>query len=905
MLVAATWAWGGPPPGPWPHLEEDGMTSITRAGLLLSLCLLSVGSARAGLGDALHKQVRAGGQAGDAHGSALAVAGTFALVGAPGADALGGVDSGSVEVTDARTGAFLRELQPVGGKPGDAFGAAVSAHGRLAVVGAPGHRVGGVVHGAAWLFDLTTGQQLVKLVPPAGGEGDGFGSSVAVFGRVVAVGAPGDDTGGADRGQVFLFDASSGALQQTLQASEGLAGDSFGASVALDVGRVLVGAPESDAAGSDAGSVCVFDSATGSELGGLSSPLTVAFDRFGSALAAADGVALVGAPRHDALGGNAGAAYLFDLTTLQPLWQLLPPSAKPGDLFGTSVSLDGGQALVGSFRQEQLLFVLKGGAYLFDVGTGAHRATLVPPDLDDDDLAGSAVALDGGIALVGAPQDDDLGTDSGSVTAFDGVDALPPLAEVLPPVASFPQGRFGGAVAIDGELAVVGSDDAFGGGDGFAVILDLATGATLHTLQGLPQVGHDEFGHAVTIDGDLVAVGAPRADGVLAGANAGAVYLFDAVTGALLHKLVAADGVAGDDLGWSIALADGLVLAGAPQTGPAHGSAYLFDAATGAELHELTLIGNNPWETGTSVALHDGVAYVGSPQIDVTGAVHRFDVITGAELGFLLPPTGGGDFGELMAVDGDLLAIGAPFNGSSIGSVFVYDLASGAAPETLSLGSTPGLDDYIHALDIAGELVLVGKHLSDVTGNANGEALLLDRRTGQALEVVSVDGLATNDFFGHGVAIDGTTMMVGAPGKDDAGEDAGMVYLRTVPDLFWDDLGGGLAGVTGIPDLSATGQPTANGQITLRLDRAAAAAPTFLVLGYVELGLSIKGGVLVPSPQELLLGLPTDGAGVLALPATMPPAVPSGVDVLIQIWVQDAEGLAGVSASNTLFAVTP
>jgi hypothetical protein len=877
---------------------------MMRASLILTSQLVLATGAFAGFGDALHKQVRTGGQAGDAHGSALAVAGTFALVGAPGADALGGVDSGSVEVTDARTGAFLRELQPQGGKAGDAFGTSVSAHGRLAAVGAPGHRVGGVTHGAVWLFDLTTGQQLVKLVPPAGGDGDGFGQSVSVFGRVVAVGAPGDDTGGADRGAVFLFDASSGGLLHSLQAGEGEVGDAFGASVALDAGRVLVGASESDAEGTNSGAVSVFDSATGIELGGLVTPLTLAFDRFGASLAAADGVALVGAPRHDALGGNAGAAYLFDLATLQPLSQLLPPTAKPGDLFGTSVALDGGQALVGSFRQEQLLFVLKGGAFLFDVATGEHRATLVPPDLDDGDLAGSAVALDGDIALVGAPQDDDLGADSGSVTGFDGVDALPPLVEILPPVGAFPEGRFGGAMAIDGQLAVVGSDDTFGGSEGFAVILDVTTGATLHTLQGLPQIGYDEFGHAVAIDGDLVAVGAPRSNGVLDGA--GAVYLFDAVSGALLHKLVASDGVPLDGLGWSVVLADGLVLAGAPQTGPAHGSAYLFDATTGAELHELTLIGNNPWETGTSVALHDGVAYVGSPQIDVTGAVHRFDVATGAELGFLLPPDGGGQFGELMAVDGDILAIGAPYNGpGGVGAVFVYDLASGAPPETLLLGSNSQNDNRARALDISGELVLVGKHLSDVTGNANGEALLLDRRTGQALEVVSVDDLATNDFFGHGVAIDGTTMMVGAPGKDDEGEDAGMVYLRFVPDLFWDDLGGGLAGIAGVPDLSAVGQPTSNADITLRLDRAAAGAPTFLVLGYVELGLAIKGGVLVPSPQELFFGLPTDGEGALQIPATMPPGVPAGVDVLIQIWVQDAQAIAGVSASNTLFAVTP
>ncbi len=78
----------------------------------------------------------------------------------------------------------------------------------------------------------------------------GFGSSVAISGRTIAIGAPGDDDAGIWSGSVHVFrpDATGGYHQTKLTASDASSGDMFGGSVAIAGSKMVIGAPVNDLA---------------------------------------------------------------------------------------------------------------------------------------------------------------------------------------------------------------------------------------------------------------------------------------------------------------------------------------------------------------------------------------------------------------------------------------------------------------------------------------------------------------------------------------------------------------------------------------------------------------------------------------------------------------------------------
>lgn len=88
-----------------------------------------------------------------------------------------------------------------------------------------------------------------------------------------------------------------------------------------------------------------------------------------------------------------------------------------GDRFGQSVALDGGYALIGAPDDDDKLFE-SGSAYLFDANTGQMLQKFTAPDGSEYDSFGFSVALEGSYALIGAYGSDDLGDDSGSAYLY-------------------------------------------------------------------------------------------------------------------------------------------------------------------------------------------------------------------------------------------------------------------------------------------------------------------------------------------------------------------------------------------------------------------------------------------------------------------------------------------------------
>ena len=141
------------------------------------------------------------------------------------------------------------------------FGSSVGISGNIAIVGAPADKRDGVKSGSAHLFDVSTGQELFKLTASDAASGDQFGTSVALSGNVAIVGARKDDDGGKDSGSAYLFDVATGQELIKLTASDAAAGDRFGISVAISGNTALAGALFDDDGGFGSGSAYLFENA--------------------------------------------------------------------------------------------------------------------------------------------------------------------------------------------------------------------------------------------------------------------------------------------------------------------------------------------------------------------------------------------------------------------------------------------------------------------------------------------------------------------------------------------------------------------------------------------------------------------------------------------------------------------
>lgn len=436
-------------------------------------------------GQELHKLTASDAAPLDEFGQSVSLHGNTALVGAP-SDDDSGDSSGSAYLFDVITGVQLSKLVASDASPYDRFGWSVAIDAGCALVGATNATSPiALSSGAAYLFDVTTGQQLKKLTAADAVTNAVFGNAVSIGGGLALVGAPQAAGVGPYSGAVYVFDLSSGQQTKKLVAGPGTIFDGFGFSVSMAGNLALVGA----ASFFQNGAAYVFDLVTGQLISTLVSSDVGPGDRFGYSVSIANNVALVGAPF---AGAGAGAAYFFDALTGQELMKVsASDGASGGSAFGSSTALSGGLAAIGG----GYLAAIPGSVYLFDVANGVEVGIL--KQSDGGKGFGISVSLSGGLLVGGDPLANllggGIGNYSGAAYAFD-VDPTPFViygSGCAGTGGVVPQLTLTGS-AVPGGAMHVGVKDGVGSGMAFILIglqqaaLPMGWGCTLNVAPLLP-----------------------------------------------------------------------------------------------------------------------------------------------------------------------------------------------------------------------------------------------------------------------------------------------------------------------------------------------------------------------------------------------------------------------------------
>lgn len=273
-------------------------------------------------------------------GSAVAIDGDVAVVGASGYDTDGLLSAGAAYVFFRSASGWGEEARLVASDPGaiDLFGRAVAIDGGLVAVGAENHDQPVEYAGAVYVFapqlkcSFPPGQickpiwrQRAKLVGE--NQQDHFGHAVALSGTTLVVGTPFHDGDGPESGLVYVFGSKrrcsfSGCKMMwtrraKLTASDGLPVDELGWSVAVDGTVVVAGAAAANALGRYAGKAYVFQLGPQGwwQIETLMAVGGTGDERFGEEVAVSEGVALLGNQRHSDpdVGDHSGAAYAYEL----------------------------------------------------------------------------------------------------------------------------------------------------------------------------------------------------------------------------------------------------------------------------------------------------------------------------------------------------------------------------------------------------------------------------------------------------------------------------------------------------------------------------------------------------------------------------------------------------------------
>lgn len=357
------------------------------------------------------------------------------------------------------------------GEAGDRFGASVSIDGDYAVIGSQFSNIDGVpFQGAAYIYHKEDNGWIEqqKLFSNDGSSLSYFGSSVGISGDYVIVGSRGDDIdGNTDQGAAYIYHRSgtSWILQTKLIATDGESLDLFGSTVSIDGEFAAVGSYLRDVDGNvDEGCVYIFErsGSTWTEQTKLTASDGEAGDRFGQAVSI-DGNYIVIGSYWDQVGSNInqGSAYVFlrSGTVWSEQAKLIADDGMAADLYGYAVDIDGDYIIIGSFNDD-INNTNQGSAYIYHrLGTvWSQQAQIVATDSAVNDRFGNAVSISNEYALVGASNADVSGiVNEGKAYIFKRNEDSWIQESKITKFTGDANAEFGISVSLSGDEALIGA----------------------------------------------------------------------------------------------------------------------------------------------------------------------------------------------------------------------------------------------------------------------------------------------------------------------------------------------------------------------------------------------------------------------------------------------------------------
>ena len=377
-----------------------------------------------------------------------------------------------------------------------------------------------------------------------------------------------------------------------------------------------------------------------------------------------------------------------------------------GDQFGYSIALSGDTLAVGAYNEQSGT----GAVYVFirSGTTWSPQAYIKASNAGSDDFFGSSVALSGDTLVVGAYRE------QSNANVINGDESDNSLTEA-------------GAVYVFTRSGVTWSQQAY--------IKPSNTG------------DYDRFGWSVALSGETLAVGAPQDPIDISLADSGAVYLFirSGTKWSPQAYIKASNPDVSDSFGYSVALFGDTLAVG----------------AKGEDSNANGIQQGSPADPNNNDTQNSGAVYMFT-RGGVTWTQQAYIKASNPGINNV--------FGWSLALHGETLVVGAPFEASTItnsGAVYVY-IYNGASwtPQSYVKTSNPGENDtFGWSVALSDDTLAVG-----AKGNqANAGAVYLFTRSGTIwsqqdyVKPVVNDG---GDYFGYSVALSGDTLAAGAPGED-------------------------------------------------------------------------------------------------------------------------------------------
>jgi len=374
--------------------------------------------------------------------------------------------------------------------------------------------------------------------------------------------------------------------------------------------------------------------------------------------------------------------------------KIIPSDGQMCDYFGWHMSLSGDWLVVGA-NHNQYGIVDGGFAYIFrhDTSRWTEQTKILASDNAGGDKFGYSVSISGDLVLVGAIGDDDNGNESGSVYAFVNHGSQWLERQKFQSGDISEGDFFGYDISISSDVALIGAnqDDEKGTDAGAAYIVhydrSMDSWVEQHKLTASDGADSAYFGNVVYLSGDTAIIGA-WGDRVH-GREAGAVYIFyyDGSSWVEQTKLTASDAAPSSRFGRAVSLSGNHIIIGAPLSEGELGSAYVFhyDGSNWVEQAKLVSSDRGAGDHfGKSVAIHGDYAIVGASRDDDLGNqagsayVYHYDGSSWVEQTKLFPSDGAprDHFGRFVLLSEDYALIASTFDDINgivdVGSVYCY-----------------------------------------------------------------------------------------------------------------------------------------------------------------------------------------------------------------------------------------